>query len=197
MGIWFSLDVDFLNNRKLIPIGEDYGPAAPAVLICLMASAKAQEFTRKDGAPGSVRQGYRALARACFIPGKKGAERARAVVHAAVSAGFLEMVREDGDDFEAVIVKWTEYQRPSLSAAERQRRYREAKRAREEAAAARLAEAPLKDHGYVTAAPQPHDPDAYTGTETDTKTSTPTFGGGGSKVEGDDDSQPLPLRRVA
>jgi hypothetical protein len=188
MGIWFSLDVDFLNNRKLIPIGEDYGPAAPAVLICLMASAKAQEFTRKDGDPGSVRQGYRALARACFMHGKKGAERARGVVHAAVDAGFLQMVREEGDDFEAIIVKWTEYQRPSISAAERQRRYRE-KKAQE-----RLAEASPSSSGDVTEATPPHGRDGYT--ETETKTTT-DIRGGRSNVEGDHDGPPLPLRRVA
>jgi hypothetical protein len=182
MGIWFSLDVDFLNNRKLIPIGEDYGPAAPAVLICLMASAKAQEFTRKDGDPGSVRQGYRALARACFMHGKKGAERARGVVHAAVDAGFLQMVREEGDDFEAIIVKWTEYQRPSMTAAERQRKYRE-KKARERSADT----SPLRDRDATETSPL-RGRDGYTETETETTTDSR---GGRSNVEGDDERPPL------
>jgi 5-methylcytosine-specific restriction endonuclease McrA len=119
---WFRLDADFLGDDRIIEIGEAFGPAGPAVFVALMGAAKTQNEN------GTVRFGWRALARTCFL---SDVDLAQQVVGACEDAGLLIVKAFTDRGFTAEIVKWDLYQRPPKEAktpAERQQEWRDRQR---------------------------------------------------------------------
>jgi hypothetical protein len=118
---WFRVDADFYGDDRIVEVGEAHGPAGPAVFLALMGAAKAQNDA------GTVRFGWRSLARTCFLP---NADTAQQVVGACEDAGLLIVKAITDRGFTAEIVKWDLYQRPApLTNRERAQRHRDRKAA--------------------------------------------------------------------
>lgn len=112
--IWFRLDVLFLDDDKVIDVGEEHDGNGVAVLIALLTAAKAQEAVA--AVPGQIAMGWRQLARAAFVPGRS-AEEARTIVATCVDVGLVADLEDDGRAFTCRVVGWGRRQRPADPAA--------------------------------------------------------------------------------
>lgn len=93
--IWQAQDCAWWLRERITELGEEFGPAGPAVANWLECQAKLQN------AGGLVKTGYRAIARGAFLTG--GAEEAERIVRFAVDVGFLHGFEEGTRTFEAVV----------------------------------------------------------------------------------------------
>lgn len=113
--VWWAKDAGWWRREYVVELGEEYGPAGPAVLDWLACEAAAQN----DG--GFVKTGYRSIARGCFID---DLELVRHVVSRCVTLGSLDELEGDDRRFTARISGWSAEQQRGR-AAERKRRQRE------------------------------------------------------------------------
>lgn len=93
--IWQAQDCSWWLRERVVELGEEFGPAGPAVANWLECQAKLQN------ASGKVKAGYRAIARGAFLHG--GAEEAERVVRFAVAIGFLTNLEEGSRTFVATV----------------------------------------------------------------------------------------------
>lgn len=77
---WWAKDSAWWRRERIVELGEEFGPAGPAVIDWLCCEADAQ----RDH--GQVKAGFRALARGCFA----GPENAREIVERAAEIGALD-----------------------------------------------------------------------------------------------------------
>jgi hypothetical protein len=114
---WWMKDSAWWRREYLVELGDEFGPAGPAVVDWLACEAKAQN----DG--GRVKAGFRATARGTFItdPGE-----AAVIVGRAAELGALDdlEVMPDGRRFTCRVSGWRNDQERA-QAAERNRRYRD------------------------------------------------------------------------
>ncbi len=112
--VWWSKDAGWWRREYVVELGEEFGPAGPAVLDWLACEASAQN------AGGVVKTGYRSLSRGCFVD----VDTARHVVSHAVTLGALDDLEGDERRFVVRVSGWKAEQDRG-KAAERQRRKRE------------------------------------------------------------------------
>lgn len=98
--LWWAKDAAWWRRELIVELGEEYGPAAPAVLDWLSCEAKAQN----DG--GYVKAGYKTCARGCFVD----VVTVRHVVSRAVQLGVLEDFKERETRFTCRISGWQQDQ---------------------------------------------------------------------------------------
>jgi hypothetical protein len=110
---WLAKDAAWHRRGYVVELGEEHGPAGPLVLDYLACEAKAQGPVK--GHDGSVKAGYAAVARACFIT----ADQARAIVATAAEVGALDDLDDAGRTFTCRISGWTEDVEKPLAATRR------------------------------------------------------------------------------
>jgi hypothetical protein len=128
--VWQAQDAAWWRRERIVELGEEFGPAGPAVANWLECEAKAQN----DG--GRVKAGYRAIARGAFLPG--GPEDAERIVSYAVEIGFLKEFEEGTRTFTASI---------SAYKADQARAFSAARKAAQRAAAPAETDEPPRDTG--------------------------------------------------
>lgn len=101
--IWQAQDCAWWSRERVVELGEEFGPAGPAVANWIECQAKLQN------SGGLVKAGYRSIARGAFLHG--GAEEARRIVHFAVSIGFLKNLDEGAHTFTARVSAYAGDQR--------------------------------------------------------------------------------------
>jgi len=89
--MWWSKDVAWWRRDRIVELGEEHGPAGPAVIDWLTCEAKAQG--PKRGHDGTVKAGYRGVARGCFVD----VDAARQVIEHATRIGLLDDFAEADD----------------------------------------------------------------------------------------------------
>lgn len=112
--VWHAQDCLWWSRERVVELGEEFGPAGPAVANWLECQAKLQN------SGGLVKSGYRAITRGVFLQG--GVDEARSVVEFAVSIGFLKEFVPASRTFVARVSAYTADQargRDTLSKADR------------------------------------------------------------------------------
>lgn len=85
---WLALDQHFVDDERIVDLGDAHGAGAVTAYIALLCTAK------QSGTAGTVEVGYRALARKAFLEG--GAEQAERIVAAAAELGLLKVESNAG-----------------------------------------------------------------------------------------------------
>lgn len=116
--IWWAKDCAWWRREWIVVLGEEFGPAGPAVIDWLSCEAKAQN----DG--GWVKTGRRSVSRGCFVP----LVTVGHVLSRSVTLGLLEDFSELNDRFQCRISGWRSDQERGQAAARKQAS-RDAKRA--------------------------------------------------------------------
>lgn len=112
--VWWAKDCAWWRRELIVELGEEFGPAGPAVIDWLSCEAKGQN----DG--GVVKAGYRTVARGSFVD----VVTVRHVVSRAVQLGALDDFDEQDSRFTCRISGWRQDQEKGRAAA-RQAAYRE------------------------------------------------------------------------
>lgn len=94
-------DAGWWRRSRIIELGQQHGPAGPAVIDWLTCEARTQGPIRRHD--GSVKSGYAAIAHGVFLP---SADQAREIVQAAVEIGLLDDMQEHGRTFTCRISGW-------------------------------------------------------------------------------------------
>lgn len=119
--VWWPKDSAWWRREHVVALGEEFGPAGPAVVDWLACEAKAQN----DG--GRVRAGVRSCARGAFVD----VDTVRHVLSRAVALGALEELDESAASFTARIAGWeqdNERGRAAVRKARQRERERDASR---------------------------------------------------------------------
>jgi hypothetical protein len=93
--IWQAQDCAWWTRERVTELGEEFGPAGPAVANWLECQAKLQN------SGGKVKAGYRAIARGAFL--EDGADQAERIVRFAVAIEFLTGFEEGSRTFVATV----------------------------------------------------------------------------------------------
>jgi hypothetical protein len=94
--MWWPKDSAWWRREYVVELGEEFGPAGPAVLDWLSCEAKAQN----DG--GIVKSGHRSVSRGCFV----GVVTVGHVLSRSVAVGALDDFQEDRGRFSCRISGW-------------------------------------------------------------------------------------------
>lgn len=105
---WLALDQHFVDDERIVDLGDAHGAGAVTAYIALLCTAK------QSGTAGTVEVGYRALARKAFLEG--GAEQAERIVAAATELGLLESRPAGESRVEVTFPRWERYQRDPFRA---------------------------------------------------------------------------------
>lgn len=125
---YWAKDAAWWRRGRIVELGQEHGPAGPAVVDWLIGEARTQGPIR--GHDGSVKSAYAAVAHGCFLRG--GADEARTVIATAVEVGLLDDFTEEGRSFTCRISGWkTEIDRPTVAEIRAQQRAREAEKDRQ------------------------------------------------------------------
>jgi hypothetical protein len=109
--VWWAKDSAWWRRESIVELGEEFGPAGPAVVDWLACEAKAQN----DG--GHVKSGFKAVARGCFVTPD-------VVCHAlsrSVTLGLLDDYEEANGRFTCRISGWESDQNRAQAAARKAR----------------------------------------------------------------------------
>lgn len=112
---WYAKDCHYLDDPKIMRLGDRFGAAGPLVVDRLMARAKLL------GQGGRIECVYRSLASECFVG---GAEEVREIVAAAADLLILTELEEDGFSFVASFPRGT-WDRWQANFRQQQKRERE------------------------------------------------------------------------
>lgn len=120
---WVPLDVGYLTQDTIVALRDEFGPAGPLGFLALILEAHNQG--RAGGEPGMVNMRYVALANLvrCAV------DEARGVVRKAEDVGLLALtVLDEGERFEARLLKRDAWEAKDPAGAARNARYRAAQR---------------------------------------------------------------------
>lgn len=115
---WWAKDAAWWRRERIVALGEEFGPAGPAVIDWLSCEAKAQNDA------GRVKTGVRSLARGCFVDPATVSH----VLSRSVTLGLLDEFDTADDLFTCRISGWRADQEAGRAAA-RQASRREGKAA--------------------------------------------------------------------
>lgn len=103
---WWGKDAAWWRRELIVELGEEFGPAGPAVIDWLSCEAKAQN------AAGVVKTGCKSIARGCFVD----VVTVSHVVSRSVTLGVLDDYQDLGSRFVCRISGWASDQRRARAA---------------------------------------------------------------------------------
>lgn len=101
---WLAIDQHFIDDERIVELGDQFGPGAISCFIALLC------LTKQAGSGGSVTVGFRSLSRKAFLA---DANEAKAIIEGAAELGLLEVNGDDpgGGRVRIHFPKWERYQR--------------------------------------------------------------------------------------
>lgn len=112
--LWLPKDAAWWRRSRIVELGQEHGPAGPAVIDWLTCEAKTQNPAK--GGDGSVKAGYPAIAHGTF----SDVATVQAVIETCVEIGLLDDFEAHGRTFSARISGWHEDVEMPLAATRRQ-----------------------------------------------------------------------------